>query len=218
MQASGHHPRVCGCCYGLPAPHARVAPLRVPGGNCRSGDQSPRVHGVHRVHVSKTTNRPEAGRDIARLACDAGHVAPSLDIITRRKAACRLGLSPMQRVVTGSTPPVTTRVLASETTVLGDIGVASLATVTGSRSACIGFSDATDWLPAIRLLEMLASRVERNAGLYAARKPRGACGPFYARGLPLPCRAARALIGKMRHRMPVVFSRRWPRCRAIPAD
>lgn len=52
---------------------------------------------------------PLRAKDIAGLACDAGRLAPSLNTITRWNAACRLGLCRRRRVVTGSTPPVTTR-------------------------------------------------------------------------------------------------------------
>ena len=133
IQASGHHPRVCGCCYCLPAPHARLAPLRVPGGNCRSGDQSPKVHGVHLVHVSQQLTSPKRAEDFAMLAGEVGRLAPSLTTITRKKAACRLRSCRLRRVVTGSTPPVTTRGLASVTTALGNAAIARCATVAADR-------------------------------------------------------------------------------------
>lgn len=75
-RASGHHSRVCGCCYCLPAPHARVAPLRAPGGSRRSGDQSPRVHGVHIVHGSTSTNQPVAGKGHRRACLRCGAPGP----------------------------------------------------------------------------------------------------------------------------------------------
>jgi hypothetical protein len=175
IQASGHHPRVCGCCYCLPAPHARVAPLRVPGGNCRSGDQSPKVHGVHLVHVSKQPTSPKRAKDIARLACDAGRLAPSLNTVTRKKAACRLGLCRWRRVVTGSTPPVTTLGLTSVTTALGNAAAARCATVAANRKRLC-------WRC---MRKVLASSDSAAGGAGQSRKMqrRALCGPQTARSV-----------------------------------
>ncbi|MTW00748.1 hypothetical protein [Pseudoduganella ginsengisoli] len=68
------------------------------------------------MHVSKQLTSPKRAQDFARLAGEVGRLAPSLTTITRQNAACRQGLCPMRRVVTGSTPPVTTRVTVPMTT------------------------------------------------------------------------------------------------------
>jgi hypothetical protein len=214
MQASGHHPRVCGCCYCLPAPHARLAPLRVPGGNCRSGDQSPRVHGVHLLHV---TNQPEAGEDFARLAGEAGRLSPSLNTVTRKKAACRQRLCRWRRVVTGSTPPVTTRVLASVTTALGNAAIARCATVTADRKRL-------RWRC---MREMLASsdRAAGGAGQSRRMQRRALCGPQTTRSVrAYLCKklvlAMSRRLGADRDRMlpGCCGAGRWPRSHTLLAN
>ena len=133
IQASGHHPRVCGCCYCLPAPHARLAPLRVPGGNCRSRDQSPRVHGVHLVHVSKTTNQREAGKELRKACCRSGALAPVTDHHHVAKYRLPPGFKPLaarrhwQHAASNDARDRTM------TTIFGNAAIARCATVTAER-------------------------------------------------------------------------------------
>lgn len=112
-----------------------------------------------RARIENNESARSGQRTSQGFAGEVGSLAQPLTTIMWKNIAYGLGLSPMRRVVTGSTPPVTTRVLASETTVLGDIGAAWCATVPGSRKC-------QRW----RLMRVLASSDTVTGGVY---QPRG---------------------------------------------